>query len=320
MEGTRAGIISTDLAVSLPRSVRVIVRGWLNCNQVVLLDRGGHVLVDSGYHTHAGETLRRIASGEGLDEAPLARLVNTHCHSDHIGGNAAVIERYHCRVTIPRGEAPFVDDWSRQDEWNGYVDQEARPFAYDDLIGPGEAFAGGGLEWEALVAPGHDMQALMFHEPRHGLLLSGDALWENGLGFVWPHEPPNPFVDAALETLAAIERLAPKTVIPGHGVPFEDVAAALGRARSRLAAFGRDPPKAARHMVKVMFVFSLLHRGSISLARVNEYVAGVPCYADINARFLGGDLGTLGSRIAAELAQAGAVRIEDDAILPTMVA
>src|SRR5687767_738141 len=154
----------------------------------------GHVLVDSGYVTHAHETLRRLAEPTALGDAPLARLVNTHCHSDHIGGNAAVIERYGCRVTIPAAEAPTIADWSVQERWNAYVDQEAAAFRFDDTIEAGEAFAAGGLEWQAHAAPGHDMEALMFFEPRHGFLVSGDALWRDGLGFVWPHEPPNPYV------------------------------------------------------------------------------------------------------------------------------
>ena len=215
--------------VQLPPSVRVIVRGWLNCNQVVLLDASGHVLVDTGYHAHAGETLRRLAAPEALGAAPLARLVNTHCHSDHVGGNAAVIDRYGCRVTIPRGEAAGIDDWSRHERWNAYVDQVALPFRYDDTLGPGDGFRAGGFEWQAFAAPGHDMEALMFHEPRHGLLMTGDALWANGLGFVWPHEGRNPFIEAALETLDRIEGLAPRVVLPGHGEPFVGVADAIDR-------------------------------------------------------------------------------------------
>jgi glyoxylase-like metal-dependent hydrolase (beta-lactamase superfamily II) len=307
--------------IDLPPSLRVIVRGWLNCNQLVLLDAGeGNVLVDSGYHTHAGATLARLRAPEALGEAPLARLVNTHCHSDHIGGNAAVVERYDCRVTIPSGEAPEVDDWQRQERWNAYVDQETRRFRYDDTLAPGEVFHAGGLEWQAHAAPGHDMEALMFFEPRHGLLISGDALWSNGLGFVWPHEGHNPFIDAALATLDRIEELAPRVVLPGHGEPFGDVADAVTRARSRLLAFAADPRKTARHMMKVMLVFSLLHRGSLEAAAANDYVRGVPVYADLNARFLGEDPGTLGERLAGELAASGAVRIEGRRIFPTMAA
>ena len=306
--------------VPLPSAVRVIVRGWLNCNQVVLLDPSGHVLVDTGYHAHADETLRRIAAPEALGEAPLARLVNTHCHSDHIGGNGAVIERYGCRVTIPRGEAAAIDDWTGHERWNAYVDQVAPPFRYDDTLGPGEGFSGGGLDWEAFAAPGHDMEALMFFEPRHRLLMTGDALWANGLGFVWPHEGRNPYVEAALGTLDRIEGLSPRVVLPGHGEPFADVDAAILRARSRLEAFSADPRRTARHMMKVMFVFSLLHRGSIPAAAVNEYVNAVPCYADLNRRFVGEDLDRLGETLARELAAAGAIRLAGDAFLPTMAA
>ena len=304
--------------VDLPSSVRVIVRGWLNCNQVVLLDGSENVLVDSGYHAHSAETIRRVDAE--LGGARLARLVNTHCHSDHIGGNAALVERYRCRVTVPQEEAAALDDWTAHAEWNRYVDQEVRPFRYDDTIAAGQSFRAGGLEWEAHAAPGHDMEALMFFERSRGILMTGDALWADGLGFVWPHEDPNPYVAAALETLERIERLAPRTILPGHGEPFEDVAGAIGRARSRLGAFARDPRRTARHMMKVMFVFSLLHRGTMEWARVNGYVRSVPCYSDLNDRFVGANLATLGEGIAGELAAAGAVRVEGGRIHPTMAA
>jgi glyoxylase-like metal-dependent hydrolase (beta-lactamase superfamily II) len=304
----------------LPTFVRFVVRGWLNCNQVVLLDRdAGHVVVDSGYHAHSARTLALVA--DALGGEPLAHLVNTHCHSDHIGGNAAIAERFRCRTTIPRGEAASVDDWPRQERWNAYVDQEAVRFGYDATLAPGETFRAGGRDWVAHAAPGHDMEALMFFEPRDRILITGDALWSNGLGFVWPHEPGNPFVEAALETLDRIASLAPRVVLPGHGEAFEDVDAAIGRARSRLASFAHDPRRTARHMMKVMFVFALLARGSLAARAANEYVRRVPCYSDINARFVGADMATLGDVLAADLVAAGALRGDDEGrLVPTMAA
>ena len=87
--------------MDLPSSIRVVVRGWLNCNQVVLRAPGENVLVDSGYCTHRERTLELVRAA--LEGEPLERLVNTHCHSDHMGGNAAVQRAYGCRVTIPAG-------------------------------------------------------------------------------------------------------------------------------------------------------------------------------------------------------------------------
>lgn len=302
----------------LPDSVRVAVRGWLNCNQVVLRSQRGHVLVDSGYQACADETLARLRAPAMLGDEPLAALVNTHCHSDHIGGNAAIARAYGCPITIPRDEVPTIDDWSIQERWNAYVDQVAEPFAYQATIAAGEAFEGAGRDWEAHAAPGHDMEGLMYFEPGERILISGDALWENGLGFVWAHDPPNPFVEAALEALDTVERLAPRVVIPGHGEPFTDVAGALARARSRLAAFAIDPRRTARHMMKVMFVFSMLHRGGIAVAGADAYVARVPCYRDLDERFLEEGLDGLGTRLVGELAKAGAMRVEDGFARPAM--
>lgn len=302
----------------LPDSVRVAVRGWLNCNQVLLRSPAGNVLVDSGYQSCADETLARLRDPAMLGAEPLAALVNTHCHSDHIGGNAAVARAYGCPITIPREEVPTIDDWSIQERWNHYVDQYAEPFAYQATIAAGEVLRAAGREWEAHAAPGHDMEALVFFDPAERILISGDALWENGLGFVWAHEPPNPFVDAALSALDTIERLGPRVVIPGHGQPFSDVEGALARARSRLAQFADDPRRTARHMMKVMFVFSMLHRGGIALSEADGYVARVPCYRDLDERFLGEGLEGLGVRLAEDLARAGAMRIDDGFARATM--
>jgi glyoxylase-like metal-dependent hydrolase (beta-lactamase superfamily II) len=308
------------MAAQLPASVRVLVRGWLNSNQVVLLAPGDNVLVDSGYSTHRERTLELLASRDGLDRQPLERLINTHCHSDHMGGNAAVASAFGCRVTIPEGEVKHVRPWTPQSAWMAQFDQKADPFHFDDTLAAGDLFDAGGFEWQAHAAPGHDMDALMFFEPAHRILISGDALWEDGMGFVWPEEGANPHIEAAREALAAIERLGPATVIPGHGSPFADVGKAVAAVRGRLDAFERDPPKCARHVVKVMFIFALLDREEMAVAEVPAYLERVPCYAQMAERFLGKRPAALAEWLLADLERVGAIRIETGAVRPTMAA
>jgi glyoxylase-like metal-dependent hydrolase (beta-lactamase superfamily II) len=237
-----------------------------------------------------------------------------------MGGNAAVASVYGCRVTIPEGEVKHVVPWTPQSVWMAQFDQKADPFHFDDTIAPGDRFEAGGLEWHAHAAPGHDMDALMFFEPIHRILISGDALWEGGMGFVWPMEGANPYMDAAIETLAAIERLAPALVIPGHGAPFEAVGRSVAKVRSRLEAFARDPAKNARHMAKVMFVFALLDRGSMPADAVRGYLETVPCYGDIARRFLGQAPGEMAPWVLADLERAQAVRIERGVVRPLIAA
>jgi len=302
---------------SLPDSIRVLTRGWLNCNSIVLLQPGDNVLVDSGYCTHREETLELIAGEQGLEGEPLERLINTHCHSDHMGGNAAVASAHGCRVTIPEGEVKHVVPWTPQSVWMAQFDQRADPFHFDDTLAPGDTFEGGGFEWEVHAAPGHDMDALMFFEPVNLVLISGDALLQEGMGFVWPGDGANPFIDAAHEALIAIERLAPRVVIPGHGVPFEDAARAVATVRSKLDAFARDPAKNARHVVKVMFVFALLDRGSMGLAEVPAYLERVPCYRMMSERFLGTAPEAMAPWLIEDLQRAAAVAIHDAVMRPT---
>lgn len=302
----------------LPPAVRVIVRGWLNCNQVVLRAPGANVLVDSGYCTHAGRTLELV--GEALEGEPLAGLVNTHCHSDHMGGNAAVAARYDCGVTVPAGEVRHLVPWTPQSVWMEQFDQQAVPFEFHDTLAAGQAFEAAGLHWQAHAAPGHDMDALVYFEPENCILISGDALWEHGMGFVWPEEGPNPHIAAAFETLDAIEALAPAVVIPGHGAPFAEVTRALDTARSRLAAFDGDPVKGARYAAKALFVYALLDKGSMAVADVPAYLGRVPCHVRLAERFLRLSPQDMAGWMLADLARSGAIRVADGRAWPTMPA
>lgn len=302
----------------LPPSVRVIVRGWLNSNQVVLRAPGANVLVDSGYCTHAAETLRLVEAA--LEGEPLAALVNTHCHSDHMGGNAAIAARHDCSISVPVGEVQHIVPWTPQSVWMAQFDQQAVPFEFHDTIAAGQSFEAAGLHWEAHAAPGHDMDALMFFEPAHRILVSGDALWEKGMGFVWPEEGPNHRIEAAHEALATVERLAPAVVIPGHGVPFTQVGPALAEARSRLQAYAADPARNARHVAKVLFVYALLDKGGMDAGEVAGYLGRVPCYRRLDERFLRLGAPAMARWLLADLERSGAVRMEAGRVLPTAVA
>jgi glyoxylase-like metal-dependent hydrolase (beta-lactamase superfamily II) len=302
----------------LPPGIRVIVRGMLNCNQVVLLSPGDNVVIDSGYCTHREATLELVAGPRGLDGEPLERLVNTHCHTDHMGGNAALASAHGCRITIPAGEAKHVRPWTPDTGSMALFDHRADPFHFDDTLGAGDRFNGAGLEWEVHAAPGHDDEALMFFEPRHRILVSGDALWERGMGIVWPEEGAASRIEASLDTLARIERLDPAVVIPGHGVPFGDVASAAARVRSRLAAFAADPALNARHVAKALFAFALLERGSMPVEEIPAYLERVPGYRLLAEPFLGQAPGDMAGWLVADLERSGAVGVVGGAVHPRM--
>jgi glyoxylase-like metal-dependent hydrolase (beta-lactamase superfamily II) len=298
-------------APTLPPQIRVFVRDWLSCNNVLLRSRGGHVLIDSGYVTHAPLTLALLAVPQGLGEAPLAKLVNTHCHSDHMGGNAAIKARYGCPIALPEGEAALIDVWSGRELLLDYADQRADRFHYDELLSPDSPHVWGDLEWQALAAPGHDMGALVFYNAEHRILISGDALWENGYGFVMPPEIDPRALPATRATIEMLGRLDVQVVIPGHGEPFADVGAALERAEQRTAAFEADPMRLARHALKVALAFTLLDRRRLPLADLPAYVDRIEIYREFNARFFRLAPKALAEWLVTALEHSGAARRED---------
>ncbi len=93
----------------LPDSVLVLERGWLSSNNIVFFEGETAALVDSGYVSHAAQTLALLE--RALDGRCLTRLINTHSHSDHIGGNAAVQASFHCHITVPEGIAATIAEW-----------------------------------------------------------------------------------------------------------------------------------------------------------------------------------------------------------------
>jgi glyoxylase-like metal-dependent hydrolase (beta-lactamase superfamily II) len=303
----------------LPPQIRVLERGWLSSNNILIHDPEGCALIDSGYHAHAGQTLQLLQ--HALGGKRLTWLINTHCHSDHMGGNAAVQRAYRCRTSIPAGEAPAIAAWDDDALMLRYTGQEAEPFAFDDTLRAGDTLRLGGLDWVALAAPGHDMHALMFYCAAARILISGDALWENGFGLIFPELfGENGGYAATRATLEAISRLSPDLVIPGHGAPFGGVVRSLEVAFQRLDAYERDPTKMARHALKVMLSFSLMIHRRIALAELPRFLAERPIFGDVNRRFLRLPEDELCAFLVSELERAGALKLEDSWLLAAQAA
>ena len=303
--------------------IRVFERGWLSSNNILLLGAGDHALIDTGYLSHAPQTVALVESelAKRAGGEPLARLLNTHCHSDHMGGNAAIQARYACRTSIPVGEAPLIEAWDEEALLLAYADQRAERFRVDETIAPGDTLRLGDFEWQALAAPGHDPHALMFYAPEAKMLISGDALWENGFGVIFPQMFGRTTAFAETRcTLDTIAELDVEIVIPGHGPVFTEVDAALERAFSRLDAYEEDPGRLARHAAKVMLTFALLDRRSMSLADLPAYVGRVPILRDINNRYLAMTPEHLAEWLVHELERARAIRREGGMIVPVVAA
>ncbi|MBI4984186.1 MAG: MBL fold metallo-hydrolase [Rhodocyclales bacterium] len=303
----------------MPGALTIIERGWLSSNSVLGIEGDTATLVDSGYVGHAAQTVELVRGALGA--RTLTRLINTHSHSDHIGGNAALQRAFGCEILIPAGIEAHIAAWDEEALLLTPAGQRGDRFRHDGVIHPGERFALGGLDWQAYHAPGHDMEALVFHCEQARLLISGDALWQDGFGVVFAEVfGTGAGLKATRATLDTIGRLAIDTVIPGHGPAFADVDAALARAYRRLAAFEADPARMAKNAIKACFTFNLLDVQRLPLAELERYVASVPFFAAVGTRVLGMETDALARWLRDDLLKANAIVVADGFILPTMAA
>nr|MBA2724050.1 MBL fold metallo-hydrolase [Methylibium sp.] len=215
----------TPSSLRLPDDLTVLERGWLSSNNVLIHDRdddaGGAVLVDSSHCTHAAQTVALLR--QALAGAPLGRIVNTHLHSDHCGGNAAVAQAFGgVPIDVPPGGFAAVQCWDEEALGFRPIGQRCMRFAARGTLAPGGRTRLGAREWDVIAAPGHDPDAVMLFDAAHGVLISGDALWENGFGIVFPELEGKPGFDDVAAVLDLIEHLPVAAVIPGHGAPFTD--------------------------------------------------------------------------------------------------
>ncbi|WP_293222779.1 MBL fold metallo-hydrolase [Ottowia sp.] len=240
--------------------VLVFDRGWLSSTNV--LCRGDEpAVVDTGYVKDAEQTVALVQ--QALGDQPLARIAHTHLHSDHCGGTAALQAAWpQARTWVPQVSLAVVQGWDESALSFGVTGQRCARFVAQHGLRPGDTVRLGRRDWQIHAAPGHDNQAVLLFEPAARILIAGDALWEHGVGVIFPEFDGDEGFEPFERTLQTVEALQPEWVVPGHGGPIAradgGIARALGQARTRVQQLRAHPAQHALHAAKVMVKYQLL--------------------------------------------------------------
>jgi glyoxylase-like metal-dependent hydrolase (beta-lactamase superfamily II) len=248
--------------MTLPPDLQVLARGWMHGNTIAL--RGeAHALVDTGYHT--GVHAVRALCERHFDGALPTTLALTHVHSDHAGGVASLVASTGAEVLAHPDAAALTDPWDPHALWLEGTGQELPRFRVTGALEPGTCQLAG-RRWEVLHTPGHATGGVSLFRPEDGVLISGDALWEDGFGLLNPWVDGPGVFDDTERALAALGPLPAVVVIPGHGAPFTDLSGALARARRRLERMRADPAGHRRKALTDLVGFAAMaHRGAVDL-------------------------------------------------------
>jgi len=263
---------------------QVLQRDWLSANNIVFAAAGVEspaTVVDTGYARHAEMTITLVE--RALAGAALERIVNTHLHSDHCGGNRALQAQHTVKTYVPAPSLEIVQAWDEARLSYRATGQLCERFHVDGAIAPGDTLRLGPAQWQVHAAPGHDPDAVLLFEPQTRTLISGDALWEDRLAIIFPELFGEDGFGPTRRTLDLIESLAPRCVIPGHGAVFDDVPAALAASRRRLQGFEKDPARHAQHAARALVMFHMMEHQSRVRSEFEAWLLQTPIF-DLSAR------------------------------------
>jgi glyoxylase-like metal-dependent hydrolase (beta-lactamase superfamily II) len=301
-------------SVMLPAGVTVFERGWLSSNNILIQGERECALIDSGYCTHAPQTLALVQSA--LQGRTLDLLVNTHLHSDHCGGNAALQAAYPMLQTlIPPGQSELVRVWDAHGLSYIPTGQQCPQYGFNATLQAGAGLALGDCVWQIHAAPGHDPHSVILFEPISRTLVSADALWERGFGIVFPELDGERAFDEVAETLDLIEALQPVQVIPGHGAPFADIPVALAYARKRLDGFVSNPERHMQYATKVLLKFKLLEQQQMEMAALVKWAQGTHFFMSAFSRhFAGLPFEAAAAQLVQDLVRSGAAAVHGSVV------
>ena len=148
-------------------------------NTYVVYDESGEcVIIDAGCNDdNERNELDNFIAAKKLKPV---RLINTHCHFDHIMGITHCRTKYHLQFEIHPDELPLVEQAVEHGDLFGIPMEPVD--APDSFFNEGDQLTFGNSYLQVIAAPGHSPGGVVFYNPEQKILLAGDVLFYGSIG------------------------------------------------------------------------------------------------------------------------------------------
>ncbi|MEN0003806.1 MAG: MBL fold metallo-hydrolase [Bacteroidota bacterium] len=137
------------------------------------------IIFDPGCYTdQEKQQLQNKIAALGLTPV---RLINTHCHIDHVFGNSFVADTYSLGLEIHREELPLLKAVPQQSYMFGVPIKEDLPEP-SRFIEVGETIQFGNTTLQTLFTPGHSPASISFYCEADAFVIAGDVLFYESIG------------------------------------------------------------------------------------------------------------------------------------------
>jgi hydroxyacylglutathione hydrolase len=137
------------------------------------------VIIDPGCYTDAErKELKAFIEEKGLTPV---RLINTHCHIDHVLGNKFASEQWDLELYMHKEDLPVLEKAGEIGKIYGLEDYEGSPYP-KHFLAQGDTLTFGESSFEILFTPGHAPGHICLYSKENNLLIAGDVIFQRSIG------------------------------------------------------------------------------------------------------------------------------------------
>ena len=171
------------------------------------------IIIDPGCYTiEEEEELKNFIIKHSLNPV---KLINTHCHIDHILGNQFTYKEWNLELHIHELELPLLKQGDEIAKIYGLEKYKSSP-SPQYFLNEKETISFGNNEFTILFTPGHSPGHICLYNKTHNLLISGDVIFQNSIGRT--DLPGGNYTTLINSINNKLLNLPEETkIIPGHG-------------------------------------------------------------------------------------------------------
>ena len=149
-------------------------------NTIVLSDSTNEcIIIDPGcYNNEEKQILENYIITNNLKPV---KLINTHCHIDHILGNNFVSSNWDIDLEINKNDLNLLNESNQIAKIYGFVDYENSPNP-KRFLNEGDMVNFGNSELKVIFTPGHAPGHISLYSDKDNFIISGDVIFKNSIG------------------------------------------------------------------------------------------------------------------------------------------